>query len=173
MKIEFLCHRDTNAVAAPCVLNYWRSSHTAGRPSMSPKASTGRSHRPFLIYVNSGADPQTLWKDALAQVDRESSKCPTTGQERGLSHEGTARHSQGPAGLDRSRGAECENVARSHWPRSSAYLAVAARLGTAARQVDWQTDAKHYDSGPPDNGRFEFLSSSGTYTLHAIADGCW
>ena len=29
-KVEFLCHRDTTPVAAPCVLNYWRSSHYGG-----------------------------------------------------------------------------------------------------------------------------------------------
>ena len=29
-KVEFLGHRDTNSVAAPCVLNYWRSSHYGG-----------------------------------------------------------------------------------------------------------------------------------------------
>jgi rhamnogalacturonan endolyase len=29
-KPEFLCHRDTTAVQAPCVLNYWRSSHYGG-----------------------------------------------------------------------------------------------------------------------------------------------
>ena len=29
-KVEFQGHRDTNAVAAPCVLNYWRSSHYGG-----------------------------------------------------------------------------------------------------------------------------------------------
>lgn len=29
-KVEFLGHRDTNQQAAPCVLNYWRSSHYGG-----------------------------------------------------------------------------------------------------------------------------------------------
>ena len=29
-KVEFLCHRDTTRVAAPCLLNYWRSSHYGG-----------------------------------------------------------------------------------------------------------------------------------------------
>ena len=29
-KVEFLCHRDTNEVQAPTVLNYWRSSHYGG-----------------------------------------------------------------------------------------------------------------------------------------------
>src|SRR5207302_1725377 len=46
--------------------------------------------------------------------------------------------------------------------------------GSAPREVDWQTDAKHYefwvrgDAG----GRFEIPNvRPGTYTLHAIADG--
>ena len=42
-KVEFLCHRDTNPVAAPCVLNYWRSSHYGGASRRRrPQASTGR-----------------------------------------------------------------------------------------------------------------------------------
>ena len=29
-KVDFLCHRDTTPVQAPCILNYWRSSHYGG-----------------------------------------------------------------------------------------------------------------------------------------------
>src|SRR5690606_22328757 len=76
-KVEFLCHRDTNAVAAPCVLNYWRSSHYGGA---NVTALAGEHWTkvigPLFIYVNSGADPQALHRDAIARQQRESGKWP-------------------------------------------------------------------------------------------------
>ena len=42
------------------------------------------------------------------------------------------------------------------------------------RQIDWQTDAKHYEfwTRGEENGAFRIPNvPPGTYTLHAIADG--
>lgn len=41
-KVEFLGHRDTNPVAAPCVLNYWRSSHYGGAEVNVAEGGTGK-----------------------------------------------------------------------------------------------------------------------------------
>jgi rhamnogalacturonan endolyase len=76
-KVEFLCHRDTTPVQAPCVLNYWRSSHYGG--AVLPVAAGEKWAKvvgPFFIYVNSDGDSQTLWRDALAQADKEAKKWP-------------------------------------------------------------------------------------------------
>jgi rhamnogalacturonan endolyase len=45
-KVEFQGHRDTNAVAAPCVLNYWRSSHYGGAEvQCGGRRALAESHR--------------------------------------------------------------------------------------------------------------------------------
>jgi rhamnogalacturonan endolyase len=175
-KIEFLCHRDTNQVAAPCVLNYWRSSHYGGSSlGFAAGEQWNKVIGPFFLYVNSGGDPQTLWRDALAQADRESRKWPY-GWVDGVDYP----HRDG-------RGAVSGRLALSDplMPGAKmshilvglthpAYMAPSAGGPGGPRMVDWQTDAKNYEfwvRGGAD-GRFEIPSvRPGTYTLHAIADG--
>ncbi|HWA08367.1 MAG TPA: polysaccharide lyase family protein, partial [Opitutaceae bacterium] len=180
MKIEFLCHRDTNQVAAPCILNYWRSSHYGGSSlNIAEGEHWTKVIGPFLLYVNSGADPQTLWKDALAQVDRESAKWPYTWV-KGVDY--PAREQRGTvkgqlALVDpQMPGAKMSRllVGLSH----PAYLPPAPASGPGAngprQMVDWQNDAKNYEFWVrgDDQGRFTIPNvRPGTYTLHAIADG--
>jgi rhamnogalacturonan endolyase len=58
-KVEFLCHRDTTRVAAPCVLNYWRSSHYGGAVvAVGAGEAWTKVVGPLFLYVNSGGDPQ-------------------------------------------------------------------------------------------------------------------
>jgi rhamnogalacturonan endolyase len=60
-KVEFQGHRDTNQVAAPCVLNYWRSSHYGGaNVDVAQGEHWTKVIGPFFIYCNSGGDPQAL-----------------------------------------------------------------------------------------------------------------
>ena len=83
-KYELSAHRDatfnTNALDAPApptLLNYWRGSHYGG--SICNIAATDAWTKvigPFLIYCNSGGDHDALWKNALAQEDKESAKWP-------------------------------------------------------------------------------------------------
>jgi rhamnogalacturonan endolyase len=76
-KVEFLGHRDTNAVAAPCVLNYWRSSHYGGaRVDVVKDEPWTKVVGPFMLYVNSGANPQAIYDDAKAQQKKEAAKWP-------------------------------------------------------------------------------------------------
>ena len=71
-KVEFQGHRDTNATNAPCVLNYWRSSHYGGA---EVNVADGEHWRkvigPFMLYVNSGANPQAMFDDAKAQQKKQ------------------------------------------------------------------------------------------------------
>ena len=77
-KVEFLTHRDTSRpLYAPCILNYWRSSHYGGSSvDVAQGEAWTKVVGPFLIYCNEGGDPETLWQDALAEVGRQSANWP-------------------------------------------------------------------------------------------------
>jgi rhamnogalacturonan endolyase len=76
-KIEFLGHRDTNQIAAPCVLNYWRSSHYGGAEvGVAAGEAWNKTIGPFMIYVNSGSDPQAIYDDARAQAKVQQKQWP-------------------------------------------------------------------------------------------------
>lgn len=76
-KVEFMGHRDTNAAAAPCVLNYWRSSHYGGAElSVAEGESWQKVIGPFVIYLNSGAAHDALYADARAQAEVEKAAWP-------------------------------------------------------------------------------------------------
>jgi rhamnogalacturonan endolyase len=177
-KVEFLCHRDTTPVAAACLLNYWRSSHYGGAV-----VAVGEGERwtkvigPFLLYVNSGGGPQELWKDAQAQAAKETGKWPydwVAGVDYPRRDERAAVRGQLVLS-DRERpGAKTPNllVGLTH----PAYAPPATRPGGFGppRQIDWQTDAKHYEFWVrgDEAGKFAIPSvRPGTYTLHAMSDG--
>src|SRR6185503_2911323 len=68
-KVEFLCHRDTTPVAAPIVLNYWRSSHYGGAVvAVGEGEHWTKVIGPFFLYVNAGGDPQAMWQDAISRA---------------------------------------------------------------------------------------------------------
>lgn len=175
-KIEFLCHRDTNQVSAPCVLNYWRSSHYGGSSlSFAAGEQWTKVIGPFFLYVNSGGDPQTLWKDALSQAVREGEKWPY-GWVDGVDYP----HRDGRGSVSGRLVLKDPLMPDARMSRvlvglaHPAYLAPAAGAPGGPRRVDWQTDAKNYEFWVrgADDGRFEIpLVRPGTYTLHAIADG--
>ena len=76
-KVEFLTHRDTNAIQAPTVLNYWRSSHYGGAVVNYDKGEHwDKVVGPFMLYVNSGADHAAMYKDAIARSNVEAAKWP-------------------------------------------------------------------------------------------------
>jgi rhamnogalacturonan endolyase len=175
-KIEFLGHRDTNQVAAPCVLNYWRSSHYGGaEAAVADGEHWTKVIGPFMLYVNSGSDPQSIYQDAREQAVKESRKWPF----------------DWVSGIDYPRSTERATVkgqlvlsdplmpdAKMSHVRvgltAPAYTSAAAGFGGAKRTVDWQQDAKHYEFWirGSDDGQFEIPNvRPGTYTLHAFADG--
>jgi rhamnogalacturonan endolyase len=176
-KVEFLCHRDTTPVAAPCVLNYWRSSHYGGAV-----VAVGEGERwskvvgPFFLYVNSGADPQAMWSDAQSQATKEAAKWPYDWVE-GVDYPRATQRGTVTGSLKLSDperpGATTPNllVGLTH----PAYSAAATRPGgPAPRQIDWQTDAKHYEFWfhGDEQGQFTIPHiRPGEYTLHALADG--
>ncbi len=178
-KVEFLGHRDTNSIQAPTVLNYWRSSHYGGAVVDVDKGEHWtKVVGPFLLYVNQGATPEAMYSDAVAHAHIESQKWPYNWV----------------AGVDYPRKAERADVT-GHLilkdPQDKAAKMTNIRVGltapaytvqetgrngvqSPARQIDWQTDAKHYEfwALADANGNFKLTGvRPGTYTLHAFADG--
>ncbi len=177
-KVEFLCHRDTTPVAAPCVLNYWRSSHYGGAV-----VAVGEEERwtkvigPFFLYLNSGADPQTMWEDAQAQSDKETAKWPYDWVA-GVDYPSTSERATIKGRLvlqdPQAPGAKTPNllVGLTH-PAYAAPVTRPGRFGPP-RLIDWQTDAKHYQfwARGDEEGNFTIPHvRAGVYTLHAMADG--
>jgi rhamnogalacturonan endolyase len=83
-KFELSAHRDAtfntnapDAPAPPTLLNYWRSSHYGG--SICNIAATDAWTKvigPFLIYCNSAATHDAMWRDALAEADAQAKAWP-------------------------------------------------------------------------------------------------
>jgi rhamnogalacturonan endolyase len=177
-KVEFLCHRDTTPVAAPCVLNYWRSSHYGGAVvAVGEGEHWTKVIGPFFLYLNSGSDPQAMWKDAQAQSAKETSKWPY-GWVAGVDYPNQSQRAtvQGGLVLDdpQAPGAKTPNllVGLTH-PAYTAPSTGRRRFGPP-RQIDWQTDAKHYQfwARGGEDGNFTIPHvRAGMYTLHAMADG--
>jgi len=177
-KIEFLCHRDTNAVAAPCVLNYWRSSHYGGAfVSVEKGEHWTKAIGPFLIYCNSGADPQKTYDDAKAQQIRERSKWPFPWI-KGVDYPASSGRGLVIGRLDLTDSLT-ENARIGRLLVGLAHRPYEIKVTFPKRKptkwpINWQNDAKHYQfwvQGSRD-GRFVIPHvRPGKYVLYAIADG--
>jgi rhamnogalacturonan endolyase len=178
-KVEFLCHRDTNQIAAPCVLNYWRSSHYGGGGVDVAKGEYWtKVVGPFLLYCNSGGEPEALWKDAIAQVEREKTRWPydwVKGVDYPLKSERSTVSGQLVL-TDPLMPATTMTrllVGLSH----PDYKVTTGRPAAtnAPSDITWQTDSKHYEfwvDGNPETGAFSIPAvRAGNYTLHAFAYG--
>ncbi|MCA9176434.1 MAG: hypothetical protein KDB14_18230 [Planctomycetales bacterium] len=173
-KPEFLCHRDTTSVQAPVVLNYWRSSHYGGaNVSVEQGERWTRVIGPFLLYVNEGAEPLELWRDARRQAVEEAKKWPYDWvQTPGYANRDARSVVKGRLKLD-------DPLAKQFAGRLMVGLAHGAYQvpGWRGRRqsVSWQTDAKHLQFWAPSDdphGAFSIPHvAPGEYTLYAFADG--
>ena len=175
-KVEFLGHRDTNPIAAPCVLNYWRSSHYGGAEvNVAAGEHWKKVIGPFMIYVNSGETPQTIYDDAKNRAKIESSNWPynwvsgvdfTTKKDRAT-----------------VKGQLALNDGEYTAPFSKLTIGLTAPAYTSPREqkselpaytVNWQRDAKNYQfwTNGSSDGTFEMKNvRPGSYSLYAFADG--
>jgi rhamnogalacturonan endolyase len=189
-KVEFLGHRDTNTVQAPTVLNYWRSSHYGGAVADAAQGEHWtKVVGPFMLYVNSGADHEAMYKDAIARAHVEQAKWPYAWVN-GVDYPHKAERATVSGHLvlkdPQAKGAKMSNImvgltapAYTIHPaaRDGAGSAAAATTPTAGapeRPIDWQQDAKHYEFWvqADANGNFKLTNvRPGSYTLHAMADG--
>lgn len=173
-KPEFLCHRDTTRVQAPVVLNYWRSSHYGGaNVSVGAGEAWTKVIGPFMLYVNEGPDPMSMWRDARATADAEAKKWPFEWVDAGNYARPNERSTV-------TRRLVLNDPLLKQFPgkimvglAKPTYSVPGVRGGE--RKINWQTDAKHYqfwaEINSPD-GSFEIRGvSPGKYTLYAFADG--
>ena len=175
-KVEFLTHRDTNQVAAPCVLNYWRSSHYGGAVVAVEKGESWiKVIGPFMIYCNKAEDPQTNLRDARAKQVVEEAKWPyswvdtpeyANNDERG--------NVKGQIILDDNSSPEGGGMSNLMVGLTHPDYEADTGGPWGKLKVGWQQDAKYYQFWVKGNrdGTFEIPNvPSGIYTLRAIADG--
>jgi rhamnogalacturonan endolyase len=170
-KVEFLGHRDTNQEAAPCVLNYWRSSHYGGaEANIAEGEKWEKIIGPFFIYANSGINPESIYADARARATLEASKWPYSWV----------------AGVDYPQKQERATVSGklklTEPLKTFANLHVGLTAGeylsprpdSSRIMTGWQRDAKFYQFWAKGNadGSFEIKNvRPGVYTLSAFTDG--
>jgi rhamnogalacturonan endolyase len=177
-KVEFMCHRDTNRITAPVILNYWRSSHYGGSSvDVAQGEAWTKVIGPFLLYVNSGSDPDTMWKDAISQVGRENKKWPyawVNGVD--YPHREQRATVKGRLALTDPLMPNAKMTKVRVGLTYPDYHVTTDRpaAGNTPADITWMTDAKHYEFWVygDDNGTFTIPNvRAGKYTLHAIADG--
>jgi rhamnogalacturonan endolyase len=178
-KVEFLGHRDTNEVQAPTVLNYWRSSHYGGAVADVKQGEHWvKVIGPFLLYVNSGKPPMELYNDAIAEARKESQRWPY-GWVQGVDYPHQNERAAVTGRIDfKDPQAKGTHISRLRvglsYPAYSIQPTGRGGVTLPPRQIDWQTDAKHYEfwAFADNSGRFHLNAvRPGNYTLHAFADG--
>jgi len=160
-KVEFMGHRDTNQAAAPCILNYWRSSHYGGAEVVVAEGEAWQKViGPFVIYLNEGADHEAIYADARAAAASEAAAWPYAWVD-SPAYAGPAERTtvSGRIALDDPAGPG--QFSRLH-------------VGLTDPDAFWQRDAKHYQFwtlGAADGSFTLPAVRAGRYTLVAFADG--
>ena len=160
--------------ADPTLLLIWHSPHYGGRGIQIKAGERWRKIvGPFLLYCNSGDDPQAMWKDSLVRAAEEKKAWPYTWAEApGYEHAEQRGSASGrlqirdPQDAKASAAGACVGLA--HAP----YAAELGRGGPIT--IDWQTDGKHYQywTRADAAGRFTIPHvRPGAYTLYAFTDG--
>jgi rhamnogalacturonan endolyase len=177
-KVELTGHLDNNAGAAPTLLNYWRGSHYGGSSLVVAQGEAWtRVVGPFLIYCNTAEDPQKMWKDALAQAEKEARAWPYDWV-KGVDYPHKNQRGAATARIN-LRDSQISSLSFSNLLVGLAHPDYIPQGGGGrsfggSRPVNWQTDAKYYEFWVrgDDQGRFTIPNvRPGVYTLHAIADG--
>lgn len=175
-KVEFLTHRDTNEIAAPCVLNYWRSSHYGGAMvAVQEDEAWTKVIGPFMIYCNTGSDPQEILKDARSKQVAEEAQWPYNWVDAPAYPNADERGGiKGQLVLNDPLAPEDAGMSNVMVGLTSPDYEV--QIGEPGRsfEVGWQRDAKNYQfwAQAQDNGTFAIPNvHPGTYTLRAVADG--
>ncbi|MBN1831254.1 MAG: hypothetical protein JW896_04010 [Deltaproteobacteria bacterium] len=175
-KVEFLTHRDTNQIAAPCVLNYWRSSHYGGAfVSVEKGEHWNKVIGPFMIYCNHADDPQANLRDARSRQAAEEIKWPydwvNTPAYLNAHERGSVK---GQLVLDDPLSPEEAGISNVMVGLTHPDYQVDTGGPWGQLKIGWQQDAKYYQfwfQGRND-GTFETdMIPPGTYTLRAFADG--
>jgi rhamnogalacturonan endolyase len=173
-KMELTGHRNTDAVAAPCVLNYWRSSHYGGaEANVAEGEHWQKVVGPFFIYANAGETPKAIYDDARTQAEKEIAKWPFTWVN-GVDYPKAKERAVVKGKLvlnDIKKMTAFKNLQVGLTPGE--YVSPRPDAGPKV-MTNWQRDAKFYQfwtRGKAD-GSFEIAKvRPGNYTLYAFTDG--
>ncbi len=174
--IDYGGHIDVKASlpADPTLLFIWHSPHYGGRGiQINTNERWQKIVGPFLIYCNTGANPQAMWQDSLARAAQEKKAWPYAwadapgyehAEQRGnVSGQISVKDPQAP-----SANADGAWVGLAQAP----YEAQFKKSGPTT--IDWQTDGKHYQYWvrADEKGRFTIPNARpGNYVLYAFTDG--
>ena len=194
-KVELTGHLDNGDGGDPTLLDYWRGTHYGGSElRIAANEVWSKVVGPIFIYLNSAADPNGMYKDALAQAAKEAAKWPyewVQGVDYPKKSERSTVRGQMVLNDPQSPRKDLPNLlvglaypdAVLPAPPPAAATEAAAPGGRGGRggrgpggptAITWQNDAKHYEfwvRGTAD-GKFAIPNvRPGKYRLHAIADG--
>ncbi len=175
-KYELTGHLDDGAGGDPTLLNYWRGSHYGGSMCF---VNAGEQWQkvvgPMFIYVNSAPTPDAMFKDALAQADKEAHKWPYEWVQ-GADYPQAAQRGTVEGKLEVNDPLAPRPIAP--FQNLLVGLAYPDSSSSGSRRFDaplnWQNDAKHYEFWIHGNADGTFTIPKvrpGNYELHAIADG--
>ena len=175
-KLELVTHRDATftssltAPAPPTLLYVWKGPHYGGTELVVAKGEQWtKSIGPFLLYCNSGATPDAMWSDALAEAAHEA-------------HEWPYKWAVAPGYPSANQLGGLSGQIVLHDPQAPKEKMTNLRVGLThpdytlpnGKVVDWQHDGKFYQYWTRGDAQGNFSIADvrpGTYTLHAFADG--
>jgi rhamnogalacturonan endolyase len=172
--VDLTGHLDGNRGGLPTLLNMWIGSHYGGGPIVVERGQEWRKLvGPFLLYLNGGAEPDDLWRDALRQAAVERAAWPlawVTDPEYPL-----AAGRGAVTGRLVVRDEQAPTVtAASAWVGLTTPPHTAHDPGGQPVEVDWQREGSAYQywARADAAGRFTVPSvRPGKYMLYAISDG--
>ena len=173
-KLELSAHRDatfTDSLTAPApatLLNVWKGPHYGGTVLNIEKGEEWRKTiGPFMLYVNSGATPEAMYKNAVSQAVKESKDWVYDW----AADENYPKKS--------GRGTAVGQIILKDTPKSKMSnlrvgLTHADYKTAGGETVDWQKDGRYYQFWTRGDAAGKFTIPNvrpGGYTLHAFADG--
>jgi rhamnogalacturonan endolyase len=173
-KYELTGHLNTDAAAAPCVLNYWRSSHYgAAEANIAAGEEWQKTIGPFFIYANTGENPDAIYNDAKSQAVKESGKWPYNWVN-GIDYPKTKERAAVKGKLVLND-AKKITVFKNLQVGLTAGEYISPRANPDPKVItSWQRDGKFYQFWTKGNsdGSFEINNvREGKYTLYAFTDG--
>ncbi len=155
--VELTGHLDDGNGGDPTLLDYWRGTHYGGSTlPLAEGESWSKVVGPIFVYLNSGPDPNSMYRDALSQAEKEAAGWPYPWVQ----------------GVDYPHKKERAQVTGQLVLKDD-HAATNYLVGLTS-DSSWQNDAKHYQfwAHGADDGRFTIPNvRPGAYELHAIADG--
>ena len=175
-KLELVTHRDATftssltAPAPPTLLYVWKGPHYGGTDLVVARGEQWtKTIGPFLLYCNSGATPNAMWSDALAEAAHEAHLWPYTWAT--ASDYPSANQLGGLTGRIVLHDPQAPNQKMAHLLVGLTHADYTLPNG---QLVDWQHDGKFYQYWTRGDAKGYFTIADvrpATYTLHAFADG--